>query len=72
MNNQNPTISVITVVYNAVDLLEGTIQSVLEQSYSNIEYVIVDGASKDGTVDIIKKYEDRIDTWVSEPDKGLY
>ena len=67
-----PRISIITVVYNAVDLLEGTIQSILEQTYSNIEYVVVDGASKDGTVDIIHKYKDRIDQWVSEPDKGLY
>lgn len=72
MNNQKPTISVITVVYNAVDLLEGTIQSVLNQSYPHIEYVIVDGASKDGTLDLIKQYQDRIHTWVSEPDKGLY
>ena len=72
MNNQKPTISVITVVYNAVDLLEGTIQSVLNQSYPHIEYVIVDGASTDGTLDLIKKYQDRVDTWISEPDKGLY
>lgn len=67
-----PTVSIITVVYNGVDLLEGTIQSVLQQTYPNIEYLIIDGASKDGTLEIIKKYDNQIDQWISEPDKGLY
>ena len=67
-----PKISVITVVYNGVSLLEGTIESVIHQTYQNVEYIIVDGASKDGTIDVIKKYEPQITQWISEPDKGLY
>lgn len=65
-------ISVITVTYNAAQFVEGTILSVLAQTYKHIEYVIIDGGSKDGTLDIIKKYETSIARWVSEPDKGLY
>jgi len=65
-------ISIITVVFNDKLGLENTIQSVLSQSYKNIEYIIIDGGSTDGTLDIIKKYEDRIDYWVSEKDKGIY
>ena len=72
MHSAHPTISIITVVYNGVDLLEGTIHSVLGQTYPHIEYIIVDGASTDGTLEIIKKYEQQIDKWISEPDKGLY
>jgi glycosyltransferase involved in cell wall biosynthesis len=67
-----PLITVITVVFNGVKHLEETIQSVLSQRYDNIEYLIIDGGSTDGTVDIIKKYEDRIDCWVSEKDEGVY
>ena len=69
---QRPLISVITVVYNAEKVLEETLQSIFSQDYKNLEVVIVDGASKDGTLDIIKKYQDRIGRWISEPDKGLY
>ena len=65
-------ISIITVCYNAVNDIEETIQSVINQTYENIEYIIVDGGSKDGTVDIIRKYENYIAKWVSEPDKGIY
>lgn len=65
-------ISVITVCYNAVGTLEKTMQSVLGQTYPNIEYIIIDGGSTDGTVDIIGRYEDRIAYWVSEPDGGIY
>ena len=72
MHNKQPRISIITVVYNGVNFLEETIQSVLNQSYEHIEYIIIDGGSTDGTVDIIKRYEDKIDYWVSERDEGIY
>lgn len=72
MKDDQPTITVITVVYNAATLLEGTILSVINQSYPFMEYVIVDGASTDGTLELIHQYEGQIDTWISEPDKGLY
>lgn len=67
-----PLITVITVVYNSVNSLENTIISVLNQSYKNIEYIIIDGGSTDGTLDIITKYNDKIDYWISEPDMGIY
>src|SRR5687767_1706020 len=72
MNADLPLISVITIVYNGESYLEKTIESVVNQRYPNIEYIIVDGSSKDGTVNIIKKYSNRIAKWVSEPDKGIY
>ncbi|SCZ27839.1 Glycosyltransferase involved in cell wall bisynthesis [Pseudomonas sp. NFACC48-1] len=65
-------ISIITVCYNGVDTIRDTIESVLAQQYKNIEYIIVDGASKDGTLDIISEYEGRIAKVISEPDKGIY
>lgn len=65
-------ISIITVVFNGKTHLEETIKSVISQTYPAIEYLIIDGNSRDGTVDIIKKYSGKIDFWRSEPDKGLY
>lgn len=65
-------VSIITVVYNAEKTIEQTIMSVLNQTYSNIEYIVVDGASTDGTLDIINKYNDRISKIISEPDNGIY
>jgi glycosyltransferase involved in cell wall biosynthesis len=67
-----PLVTVITVVRNDKALLARTVKSVLDQTYQNIEYIIIDGASTDGTVDLIKKHEDRIAYWVSEPDTGIY
>ncbi len=67
-----PIISIITVVYNAAATLEETIKSVLAQTYENLEYVIVDGGSTDGTLDILKRYQNPKITWKSEPDKGIY
>ncbi len=67
-----PRVSVITVVYNGEAFLERTIQSVINQTYPAIEYIIIDGGSKDGTVAIIQKYQHNIAYWVSEPDRGLY
>ena len=71
-SKEYPLISIITVVFNGEKYLEEAIKSVLSQSYENIEYIIIDGGSTDGTLDIIKRYEDKIAYWKSEPDKGLY
>jgi glycosyltransferase involved in cell wall biosynthesis len=65
-------ISIITVVYNRERTIERAIQSALNQSYKNIEYIIVDGASKDGTMEVVNKYKDRIAVVVSEKDRGMY
>jgi len=65
-------ISLITVVYNRAATIERTILSVLDQSYADIEYIVVDGASTDGTLDVIRKYENRISRIISEKDKGVY
>ena len=68
----HPKFSIITVTYNAEKVLEDTIQSIVTQSYKNVEYIIVDGGSTDGTLTIVNKYKEHIHTIVSEPDKGLY
>ncbi|MGV8137969.1 MAG: glycosyltransferase family 2 protein [Mangrovibacterium sp.] len=69
--HNNCKISVITVVLNGSSHIEQTIQSVLNQAYSNLEYIIIDGGSTDGTIDVIKKYQNRITYWESEADKGI-
>ncbi|MHC4417479.1 MAG: glycosyltransferase family 2 protein [Planctomycetota bacterium] len=65
-------ISIITVCFNSADTIEDTIRSVLGQDYKDIEYIIIDGGSTDGTLDILKKYCDQIHKYISEPDNGLY
>lgn len=67
-----PKISVITVSYNAEETIEKTILSVKNQTYDNFEYILIDGNSKDKTLEIAGKYKDFIKKWISEPDKGLY
>jgi len=67
-----PVISIVTVVLNGENYLEETIQSVLDQTYENVEYIIIDGGSKDDTINIIRKYENKISYWMSEQDSGLY
>ena len=66
----NPKISIVTIAFNCESEIEETILSVIGQSYSNKEYIIVDGASKDGTMNVVNKYRDKIDVIISEPDKG--
>jgi len=67
-----PKISIITVAYNAEAFIEDTIKSIINQSYKNVEYIVIDGQSSDNTLTICDKYKSRIDILVSEPDKGLY
>ena len=69
---KEPLISIITVSYNVVNSIEETILSVINQNFKDFEFIIIDGGSTDGTIDIIKKYQDKITFWVSEPDKGIY
>jgi glycosyltransferase involved in cell wall biosynthesis len=64
--------TIVTVTYNSANFLEATILSIINQSHSNIEYIIIDGGSTDGTVDIIKQHADSLAYWISEPDKGIY
>jgi glycosyltransferase involved in cell wall biosynthesis len=67
-----PLVSIITAAFRAQDHISKCIESVLAQTYPNIEHIIVDGASDDGTVDILRRYDDEVDIWTSEPDTGIY
>ena len=71
-SEEKPLITVITVVFNGEKHLEETILSVIDQTYDNVEYIIIDGGSTDRTLDIVQKYEHAIDYWVSEKDNGIY
>jgi glycosyltransferase involved in cell wall biosynthesis len=66
-----PLVSIITVVYNCVQHIEQALTSVLNQTYDNIEYIVIDGGSTDGTLDIIRRYDSQISYWMSEPDAGI-
>jgi len=66
------SVTIVTVVYNDAENIEKTLQSVISQDYPKLEYIVIDGGSTDGTVDIIKKYENHIDCWLSEKDNGIY
>ena len=72
MNTSYPKITIVTPNYNCVAFLETTIKSILDQNYPNLEYIIIDGGSTDGSVEIIRKYESQLAYWVSEKDNGLY
>jgi glycosyltransferase involved in cell wall biosynthesis len=71
MDPYHPKVSIITVCLNSKEYIEDTIRSVRGQTYKDIEYIIIDGGSTDGTITVIKKYEKDISYWVSEPDKGI-
>ncbi|MDA9921248.1 glycosyltransferase [Gammaproteobacteria bacterium] len=70
--DHTPLVSIVTVVFNAKDDVEKTIKSVMNQTYNNIEHIVIDGSSNDGTVEVIKKYENHIDYWISQEDDGIY
>ena len=72
MKEKEIKFSIITVCYNAVETIRKTIESVIHQSYKNFEYIVIDGGSNDGTLELINEYRDQIDVFVSEPDNGIY
>ncbi len=67
-----PKLSIVTICYNEVNRIEATLQSVLHQTYTNYEYIVVDGASTDGTVDILHRHKEHFSVFISEPDQGIY
>lgn len=72
MNKSLYKVTVVTVVFNDIANIANTIKSIVNQSYSNVEYIIIDGNSNDGTIEVIKKYSDKISKWISESDSGIY
>ena len=72
MQDKTPKVSIVTVTYNCADIVEKTICNVLKQTYPNIEYIVIDGNSTDGTREIVERYADRLAYHVSEPDKGIF
>src|SRR5271170_2525938 len=70
--NHWPKITLVTAVFNGAKYIEETMRSVLDQGYPNLEYVVVDGGSSDGTMEIIRRYEKYLTRWSSEADKGVY
>ena len=68
----SPSVSIVTVVYNAKEHFISTLKSVKEQTYSNVEYIVIDGGSKDGTLEIVQSNQDTITKYLSEPDEGIY
>jgi glycosyltransferase involved in cell wall biosynthesis len=72
VTDEKPLVTIITVVFNGVKTIERTINSIANQTYDNIEFIIIDGGSTDGTLDILHRYEHNIDYWVSEMDQGIY
>ena len=72
MDTERPLFTIITVVYNCADSIEQTIQSVLSQTCPSMEYIIVDGGSTDGTLEIIERYKTSVTKFISKPDKGIY
>lgn len=72
MRDKTPKVSIVTVTYNCVDIVEKTICNVLKQTYPNIEYIVIDGNSTDGTREIVERYADRLACLISEPDKGIF
>jgi glycosyltransferase involved in cell wall biosynthesis len=69
---RQPLVSVITAIYNGHPYVKGCLESVLAQDYPNVEHIVLDGGSKDGTTDVLLEYDDRIALWKSEPDRGIY
>jgi len=72
MNQNKIDVSIVTVAYNCGSAIEKTIKSIIQQSYNSFEYIVIDGGSQDNTLDIIKKYEEKITFWISEKDKGIF
>lgn len=69
---KHPLVTVITAVFNGRQHLTGCLESVLQQDYPNIEHIVIDGGSTDGTVDLLRRFDDRVALWKSEPDRGIY